>query len=351
MSDLDESQTSIAAANYVAEINTLVAPLARSPQTRGIARKFFNDLIDTDFSKLNGSPDEWFNLATSAGQCRNVTAEHKILEVAITLHPDDVDLRCAWFQLRFGHGTIADAEEARMQVDELGADITAPFWRYWAYNATFLSRYLNDKKRAVEFLDQALSKVPPADLLNIYRHYRLVLIDGYAGPLDYQDPSMTDHAALVKRVEDRFREGLALGIEDGYVLAVDLAHLLRERSAGDRDRADEILDEALKFLDIAEQTYTNDGNHPLQDIYLERAITLMARRRYADALQIFRSLPDYMLDDSIRVMARYAANMTGQEFTSADQSGRSDTLEKLTSRVSQLENIIVQLVQGVKDEQ
>ncbi len=162
---------------------------------------------------------------------------------------------------------------------------------------------------------------------------------------------MTDHAALVKRVEDRFREGLALGIEDGYVLAVDLAHLLRERSAGDRERADEILDEALKFLDIAEQTYTNDGNHPLQDIYLERAITLMARRRYADALQIFRSLPDYMLDDSIRVMARYAANMTGQEFTSADQSGRSDTLEKLTSRVSQLENIIVQLVQGVKDEQ
>jgi tetratricopeptide (TPR) repeat protein len=351
MSDVDEGQITIATANYVAEMNTVVTPLGRSPQTRGIARRFFNDLIETDFSKLHGSPSEWFNLATSAGQCRNITAEHKILEVAIKLHPDDVDLRCSWFQLRYGHGTIADAEEARTQVEELGTDTTAPSWRYWAYNATFLSRYLNDKKRAVEFLDQALSKVPPADMLNIYRHYRLVLIDGYAGPLDYQDPSMTNHAALLKRVEDKFREGLALGIEDGYVLAVDLAHLLRERSAGDRDRADHILDEALKFLDIAEQTYTNDGNHPLENIYLERAITLMARRRYADALQIFRSLPDYMLDDSMRVMARYAANMTGQEFTSADQSGRSDALENLSSRVSQLESIIVQLVQGAKDEE
>lgn len=69
----------------------------------------------------------------------------------------------------------------------------------------------------------------------------------------------------------------------------------------------------------------------------------MARRRYADALQIFRSLPSYRLDQSLAVMARYAANMTGQRFES-DTDARTAEIESLSSRLSRLENLLSALL-------
>lgn len=345
MSGIEDFKEALASANYVAEVNHVLSPLGRSPQTWAIAGKLLNELISGDFTLLRGSANEWFNLATSAGRARNVTAEHRILEEAIKLHPDDVDLRLSLLQLRYTHGTVAQAEEVLKEIEDLGEDRYSPSWRYWAFAATLTARYLNDKYTAVEYLDKGLRRVPPADLLNIYRHYRVVLIDGFARPSAAGVSAAEDHAALTAMVEQKFREGLRLGIEDGYVLAVDLARLLRERSAGvEPEEAARILDEALAFLDVAERTYTHDSNHPLEEIYVEKAITLMARRRYADALQILRSLPDYLLDDSLRVMANYAANMTGQEFMpSRQRDGGAPT--ELAERVDRLESLLGQIVQ------
>jgi tetratricopeptide (TPR) repeat protein len=318
MDNLSELSSYFSKAKYVQEIEYVIGPLAGSPRTREPASELFYKLIETDLRKLCGAPDEWFNLATSAARARNYAAYEVLLRVAIEQHPADVDLRCSWFSFCYGHKTLEDAHAAREELNALGPDATATYWRYWCFNAAFESQYLGNKAEAERLLDRALSAVPPAGLLNVFRQYRTVLIDGRANPSYAEGSQPADHTALVQRVEDKYRDGLRLGIEAGYVLAIDLAKLRRERTLGMRSaEADDVLDEVLDLLDVAERTYTDDGNYPLWDIYREKAVTLMARRRYEDALQIFRSLPDYQLSDSMRVMAQYAANMTGQEFRPA----------------------------------
>jgi len=334
----------ISSAQYVDEILPLLRPIARTPETRDLARSLIGELISGDLSALHGSANEWFNLITYASQVDFTTAERFLFEAALLAHPSDVDILCQWFQFQYGHGTIQDGLEVWQRIEELGEDETAPYWRYWAYRAMFLANYLNDKIHAVEFLDRGLTHVVPEGLLNIYRQYRVVLIDGGVRPSAAADTSFNDYDKLAERVEEKFREGLHKGIENGYVLARELARLLRERSAGKSDeQAAQVLDEALDLLDLAERTYTANPNHPIEDIYVEKAVTFMARRRYADALQIFRSLPSYRLDESLAVMARYAANMTGQRFES-DTQARTAEMEDLSSRLSRLENLLSALL-------
>jgi tetratricopeptide (TPR) repeat protein len=333
-------------AHYVEEALTVLDPLARSPQTRDLARSLYTELIGSNMEALRGSPSEWFNFATTAARIDHTSAQRRILEVALAAHPNDVDLLCEWFQFQFAHGSIADAIEAWQPIESLGEELTAPYWRYWAYRSLFLARYLNDKAQAVEFLDRAQQYVTPADLLNIFRHYRAILLDGAVKPAPSAG-KLTKYETLVALVEAKYREGLELGIENGYVLATDLALLLRERSAGkSKEEADQILDQALTLLDEAERAYTNSQNHPIARIYVEKAITLMARRRYADALQIFRSLPVYSLDrdESMKVMRNYAANMTGQPEPVAVPTGAGEQGD-LGDRLDQLENVLALVVQ------
>lgn len=361
MDNLSELSSYFSKVKYVQEIECVIGPLASSPRTRGVASELFYELIETDLRRLNGAPDEWFNLATSAARSRNYAAYEVLQRVAIEQHPADVDLRCSWFSFCYGHKTLEDALAAREELNALGPGATATYWRYWCFNALFESQYLGNKAEAERLLDRALSVVPPAGLLNVFRQYRTVLIDGRANPSHADGGQPADHTALVQRVEEKYREGLRLGIEAGYVLAVDLAKLLRERTLGMRSaEADDLLDEVLDLLDVAERTYTDDGNHPLWDIYQEKAVTLMARRRYEDALQIFRSLPDYQLSDSIRVMAQYAANMTGQEFRPAGTAaslgeGAEQTavtavrkkVDELNGRVDMFEEVMKQVLSAL----
>jgi len=336
----------LAGVQYVEEALTVLQPLARSPETRDVARSLYTELIGGDLAALRGSPSEWFNFATAAAQIDHTTAQCRILEAALEAHPRDVDLLCEWFQFQYAHGSVADATEAWQPIEDLGEEQTAPYWRYWAYRSFFLARYLNDKAQARDFLDRAQQYVPPADLLNIFRHYRAILIDGAVKPAPSAG-DLAEYETLVANVEAKYREGLEKGIEDGYVLATDLAHLLRERSAGkSREKADQILDQALDLLDEAERIYTNNTNHPVSRIYVEKAITLMARRRYADALQIFRSLPAYSLDrdESMKVMRNYAANMTGQPEPVAAPAGASERGD-LADRLDQHEKLLALLVQ------
>jgi tetratricopeptide (TPR) repeat protein len=352
MEPVPKSDNPFADAHYVQDVYISIQPFAAAPQTRASASGLFSRLIETELGRLQGSADEWFNLATLAAQVRNYGAVEKILTAAIEIHPEDVDLRCEWFQFAYGHIGITAAKTARESLEALGRDKTATFWRYWCYNATFESQYLGNKEEGVTLLDDGLRNVPPAGLLNVYRVYRTVLIDGSAHPSLRSKDWITDHTALVARVKENYQEGLALGIEAGYVLAVDLARLLRERTTGMQTAdADKELDEALRLLDIAERAYTDDGNHPLWDIYLDKAIVLMARRRYEDALQIFRSLPSYRLSDSMKAMAQYAANMTGQEFKPADISQEAAEDSDLPMRVATLERAMQHLLSQLSGEE
>jgi tetratricopeptide (TPR) repeat protein len=326
-----------AKATYVQEVEVVIDTIAASPRTRVIANQFFSEVTEADLARLTGAADEWFNFAMSAARARNYGAYEKILLTALEKHPESVDLYCEWFQFCYGHKSRADAQDAREKLEALGRDNTAGYWRYWCYNAMFESQYLGNKEEAARLLDTALTVVPPAGMLNVYRQYRVVLIDGRERP-SLSDDKPTDPADLLKRVDEKYKEGLSRGIEDGYVLAIARARLLREQTSGMKpEAADAKLGEVLDLLDVAERTYTDDPNHPLWDIYREKAITLMARRRYEDALQIFKGIPEYLFNDSLRLMAEYAANMTGQEFRPAGQQAASEGDGRLAQRVDALE--------------
>lgn len=348
MNAFDHYKQLLSGANYVEEAYEAVNPLTRSPETRELARDLFTVLVSTKsggrLEELHGSPDEWFNLATTAARIDHTTVQRRILDVALKAHPEDVDLLCERFSFEYFHGSIANAKTAWQRIADLGKERTAPYWRYWTYRALFLARYLNDKAAAVELLDDARQYVRPADLLNIYHNYRTILIDGSVKPADPVG-HLSEYDYLAGEVEKKYREGLELGIENGYVLATDLALLLRERSAGKtKDKADQDLDAALVLLDEAERIYTKSNNHPIVDIYIEKAITLMARRRYADALQIFRSLPPHRFvnDESMQIMRSYAAHMTGQPEAAANGGGGGGAVD-LGSRLDQLESQLDQL--------
>lgn len=354
MDGVGELREQLAKATYVQEIERVIDPLSASPPTQRIARQLIDDMVATDLRRLVGSPTAWFNFSQSAGRSGNYGAMEKILQVAIEKHPEDVDLRCEWFQFSYGRKSIADALDAREKLEALGLDNTATYWRYWCYNATFESQYLGNKKEAVRLLNTALNNVPPAGLLNVFRQYRLVLIDGKERPslsgdksADHlSDDKPADHDDPLQQVADKYRQGLSLCIESGYVLAVDFARLVRERTLGmTASEADKALDWVLDLLNVAERTYTGDMNHPLAGIYREKAIALMARRRYEDALQIFRSLPEYQFDDpSLSVMAQYAANMTGQEFKPIRQQASAGEDSELRERVARVEHVLQQIV-------
>lgn len=340
-----------AKATYVQDVESVIDTIAASPRTRGIAYQFFSEVTESDLARLTGAADEWFNFAMSAARARNYGAYEKIILTALAKHPQSVELCCEWFQFCYGHKTVADAQDAREKLEALGRDNTAGYWRYWCYNAMFESQYLGNREEAARLLETALAFVPPAGMLNVYRNYRVVLIDGHKRA-SLSDDKPTDPVDLLKRVDEKYQEGLSRGIEDGYVLAIGRARLLREQTSGMKPEvADAKLGEVLDLLDVAERTYSDDPNHPLWDIYREKAITLMARRRYEDALQIFKSTPEYLLNDSLRLMAEYAANMTGQEFRPAGQQAipeadtrlaqRLDALEvKLAERVETLEQVL-----------
>lgn len=339
-------QPLIASAHYIDELLPILGPLTRSPDTKDLARSLIGELANGNLSDLRGSPNEWFNLITHASRVDYTTAEHKIFEAALQAHPDDVDLLCQWFQFQYAHGTTQDAAAVWQRIEELGEEKTAPYWRYWVYRATLLANFMNDREQAVTYLDRAQKHVIAEGLLNVFRHYRRALIDGGVKPSASGDEPVNDYHALADKVESMFRAGLRLGIENGYVLATELARLLRERSAGKtEEEADHILDEALDLLDLAERTYTRNPNHPIDEIYAEKAITFMARRRYADALQLFRSLPPFLLDQSMLVMARYAANMTGQKFEQ-EAPAAATAVEDLDNRITRIEKLLTSLLSG-----
>lgn len=328
MVTLQDLEERVLSAEFVLEVDSVLRPIAQDPRNWEAVRHLLGVVVRDRLDALVGSNDEWFNFAVRASVVEHLTAERVIVERGLEHHPEDVDLLCQYLQFRYGHVSLRSAEETWAVLESLGRERTAPFWRYWVYGATLHGHHLHDRKRALALLDEGLHHVRPADQLNIYRHYRQVLLDGAPGAMDPDaDPSLSTHKDLVDAIETRYKEGIDRGIESGYVLAVDIAKLLRERSAReDEEVASTTIGRAIGYLDVADRIYTNDPNHPVWDIYTERATTLMALRRYSDALRIFRSLPGYLMErqPSLETMARYASNMTGELYGRADAIAETD---------------------------
>jgi hypothetical protein len=80
------------------------------------------------------------------------------------------------------------------------------------------------------------------------------------------------------------------------------------------DEQTDYLDEALKYLDMAEKLYTGSTNHPVSQIYESKIRVLMAQGEYSQALLLLRSLPKSQLTDiSLETMYRHALQRTGEK--------------------------------------
>jgi len=165
--------------------------------------------------------------------------------------------------------------------------------------------------------------------MDILRSYRRVLVDSIpVRPIERNLKDLEEyHRWILETLEERYQMGLRLGLENGYVLATELARLYQEQagreglspsSAGEPgEPSQDYLEKALYYLELAEKLYTGDPNHPITEIYDQRMRILMAQRKYGEALQLIQSLR-YTLRGRIRqdfspaVMWERAARSTGQ---------------------------------------
>lgn len=177
--------------------------------------------------------------------------------------------------------------------------------------------------------------------MDILRNYRRVLVDS-APVREIQDEKDLEeyHRWVLQTLEERYLMGLRLGLENGYVLASELAQLYQEQAGRENLRYPEHVEEgatdagervgenylakALHYLELAEKLYTGDLNHPITPIYEQRFRILMAQRKYGEALSLIQSLR-YTLRGRIRqdfspaIMWERAARSTGQSLEELEE--------------------------------
>lgn len=293
-----------------------------------------------NLENYTGTPDDWHNAAMVAARVGHRDAELRLIQCGLMEWPEDVDLLCDELQLRIT--SHRDPERARALVrtlEEMPLQKKGAFWRYWVYLAIYYARVEHDPQRAFNLLNEGLRYVRRENVMDILRNYRRVLVDSV--PLrDIRDEKDLEdyHKWTLKTLEEQYLMGLRLGLENGYVLATELARLYQEqagretkilgpepdgvengtgaREARSQERED-YLSKALYYLDLAEKLYTGDPNHPISEIYEQRLRILMAQRKYGEALQLIQSLR-YTLRGRIRqdfspiIMWERAARGTGQ---------------------------------------
>jgi tetratricopeptide (TPR) repeat protein len=198
-------------------------------------------------------------------------------------------------------------------------------------------------------LDEGLKWVKRDGLMDVLRSYRRVLVDSIPlEPIKDNRQFSAYQKHVFELLEERYLLGLRMGVENGYVLAVELARLYQEQASGgalDRlelkgNEEDEqslhtssnhYLQRALQYLDLAEILYTGDPNHPIWEIYEARARILMAQRRYRDALKLLSSLPQSRRNEpSNATMLNLAIRITGEKIET-DESDSSSFSELLSS--------------------
>lgn len=303
----------------------------------GAAHRVLDEFVH-EIDEYVGAPDFWHNIIASAGRINRNELQLVIVHAALREWPDDVDLLCDELQCyRIYFYDLVQAARVWDHLTKLPLSIKAPYWRYWVYGANYLAHELNDPGSALDLLDQGANMVRRDGLMNVLRAYRNVLVNNIppARLADDVQVRRTQEEAQA-RLESRYRFGIQLGLEGAYVLAMELALLHQEQAGQERAVGDQSvthaqnvrLEEALRDLDLAEALYTADQNHPIHEIYEQRARIFMAQRRYGDALKLLRCLPEFRLQEpSVRTMLQLAARSIGE--TVDEDSSRSLTREQL----------------------
>ncbi len=316
------------------------------------ARKLFDRLLEEGLDNYTASPDLWHNAAMVAGRVRHRIAQLAFVEAGLREWPDNVDLLCDELQYRHtSHYDIEKAQEIWQRLSEISREVTGPYWRFWVYGAIYHAVELCNPQMGLKLLDEGLKWVKRDGLMDILRSYRRVLVD--STPLEQiedQEQLVAYHKQGLKILEERYKLGIELGVENGYVLATELARLYQEQAGAtpsspsstslgadgqtleqSPSAKDDYLKQALKYLDLAERLYTGNPNHAVWEIYEARARILMAQHRYGDALKVLSSLPEVrQREPSIATMLSLAALMTGEKIETQEQ-GEASLSEVLSS--------------------
>lgn len=310
------------------------------------ARERFDQILAEGLSQYTGPPDLWHNIAMTAGRVNHYQAQLAFVEEGLREWPDNVGLLCDALQYRYS--TFFNLTQAHLlwqKLESMPRDQTGPYWRFWVYGAIYHATILHNPAKALQLLDDGLLAVKRDGLMDILRTYRRVLIDSVPlRKIDSIDQLAAYHQEALSILEARYQMGINLGIENGYVLAQDLARLYQERAGIEADHAiasserDMYLRKALEYLDLAEKLYTGDPNHQVWDIYVQRVRILAAQRKYGEALKVLRSLPERIResDPSLATMYRLAAYVTGEDIDkqpSDETTEASSLLEAALQRI------------------
>jgi len=314
------------------------------------ARELIDRILEEGLDNYTAPPDLWHNTAMVAGKVKHTVAKIAFVEAGLREWPDNVDLLCD--ELQYWHITHYDLQKAAaiwQRLEELPREVTGPHWRFWVYGAIYHALALYNPQKGMELLDEGLKWVKRDGLMDVLRSYRRVLVDSIPlEPIKDNRQFSAYQKHVFELLEERYLLGLRMGVENGYVLAVELARLYQEQASGgalDRlelkgNEEDEqslhtssnhYLQRALQYLDLAEILYTGDPNHPIWEIYEARARILMAQRRYGDALKLLSSLPQSRRNEpSIATMLNLAIRITGEKIET-DESDSSSFSELLSS--------------------
>jgi tetratricopeptide (TPR) repeat protein len=273
-------------------------------------------------------PDTLHNLVMDAARLRREDLELALLKAGIELFPKNVDLRADLLQLL--HMKMYDPEGASDCWKELNNDDVVPKkerelnWRYWVFGAIYHAKALSDIPTAKKLMENGLDAVPERNKSDVLRSYEDIFIDLSPEP----DTGF---------VRDALIDGIKKGYVLGYTLAIKLATLSQQQAELDANMKGRspALDEALAWLTLAEARFTNDGNHPVTDIYRTRINVLMALCNYNEAI-------DYVA--AYHAQAPEAAwtegSLKAQLVLACQRSGKPELAEKIMPKEDRPRNMM-----------
>lgn len=293
------------------------------------AFSLLDDLLK-NISEYTGAPDVWHNTGMVASRL-NFPQRLEIIRAGLLEWPDDVDLLCD--DLQFCYGSEYDfgrAQQIWAKLESMPEAETGQFWRFWVYGANYHAK-MGRVQEGLDLLDRGILAVKRDGLMDVFRGYRSVLVDHVPRRvLKGEEELVGLHAEMLEILESKFSLGIRLGIENGYVLALELARLYQEMAGTDffdqaagqvepdevQRKVNEKLRRALDLLHLAECLYTGDPNHPIQAIYERRINILMPLHEYDEALKLLVSIsPSSRQLEEQRIaresMRRFATLKTG----------------------------------------
>ncbi len=298
------------------------------------AYPLLDDLLD-NAEEYTGPPEIWHNtcmVATRISYPRRL----EIIRAGLREWPEDVDLLCD--DLQFCYGTENDparAKEIWSKLTRMDESQTAQFWRFWVYGAIFNAK-TGKVQDGLELLDRGILAVRRDNLMDVFRGYRNVLVDNVPRRvLGNEQELIALHNEMLDILEAKLSLGIRLGIENGYVLALELARLYQEMAGTDffdqgagstgssemQQRVNNKLRRALDMLHLAECLYTGDPAHPIQEIYERRVNILMPLHEYDEALKLLQSIPS----STLRLEEQRIARDSMRRFATLKTGGSLDT--------------------------